>query len=163
VDFEETEARNNCWWPVVIQPTDRKWRVGGCCVLVIEKAFDTTWPSGLIYKLLEFAASFFKLISFLIDRKFKVLVEGSSRFRPCPNILQSTYKWRPPASGTHLALFVDDTCIYATQKHKRRVLCNLQRGLTAVNSWCECWNLKLGWSISPWRRTIKWTRHFLVK
>jgi hypothetical protein len=47
--------------------------------LNIEKAFDTTWHSGLLYKLpeLEFSTSLIKLISsFLIDRKFEVLVEG---------------------------------------------------------------------------------------
>jgi hypothetical protein len=45
----------------------------------IEKAFDTTWHSGLLYKLLEleFSTSFIKAIaSFLTDRKFEVLVEG---------------------------------------------------------------------------------------
>jgi hypothetical protein len=47
--------------------------------LGIEKAFDTTWHSGLLYKLseLEFSTSLIKLIaSFLTDRKFKVLVEN---------------------------------------------------------------------------------------
>jgi hypothetical protein len=43
----------------------------------------------------------------------------------------------PAATGTHDALFADDTCIYATEKHERRVLYKLQRGLTEVNSWCE--------------------------
>jgi hypothetical protein len=38
---------------------------------------------------------------------------------------------------------VDDTCIYATEKHERRALCKLQRGLTTVNSWCERWNSKI--------------------
>jgi hypothetical protein len=45
--------------------------------------------------------------------------------------------------GTHLALFVDDICIYETEKHERHVLCKLQRDLTAVNSWCERWNMKI--------------------
>jgi hypothetical protein len=47
--------------------------------LAIEKAFDTTWHSGLLYKLseLEFSTSPIKLIaSFLTKRKFEVLVEG---------------------------------------------------------------------------------------
>jgi hypothetical protein len=46
--------------------------------LDIEKAFDTTWHSGLICKLseLEFSTSLIKLIaSFLTGRKFKILVE----------------------------------------------------------------------------------------
>jgi hypothetical protein len=29
-------------------------------------------------------------------------------------------------------LWADDTCIYATEKHERRVFCKLHRGLTAV-------------------------------
>jgi hypothetical protein len=60
----------------------------------------------------------------------------------------------PAAPGTHLALFADDACIYAAEKHESRVLCKLQRGLTAVNAWYERWNIKtnkgqLRRSISP--------------
>jgi hypothetical protein len=47
--------------------------------LDIEKAFDTTWHSGLLCNSsgLEFSTSFIKLIdSFVTGRKFKVLVEG---------------------------------------------------------------------------------------
>jgi hypothetical protein len=46
---------------------------------VIEKVFDTTWHSGLLYKLpkLEFLISFIMLIrSFLSQCKFTILVEG---------------------------------------------------------------------------------------
>jgi hypothetical protein len=51
--------------------------------LNIEKVFDTTWHSGLLYKLSEseFSTSIIKLIaSFLTDRKFKVMVEGNANF-----------------------------------------------------------------------------------
>jgi retron-type reverse transcriptase len=47
--------------------------------LDIEKAFDTTWHSGLLYKLsnMEFSTNLIKLISsFLSQRKFCVSVEG---------------------------------------------------------------------------------------
>jgi hypothetical protein len=47
----------------------------------------------------------------------------------------------PAASGTHHALFLDDTCIYVTEKRERRVLCKLQRGIIAVKSWFERWNI----------------------
>jgi hypothetical protein len=40
----------------------------------------------------------------------------------------------PAAPGIHLVLFVDGTCIYETEKHERRVLCKLQRSLTAIKS-----------------------------
>jgi hypothetical protein len=45
----------------------------------IEKAFDTTWQHGLLYKLskLQFSTSLIKLIgSFLSQSQFSVLVEG---------------------------------------------------------------------------------------
>jgi hypothetical protein len=47
--------------------------------LDIEKAFDTTWQPGLLYKLskLQFSTSLIKLIgSFLSQRKFRVSVQG---------------------------------------------------------------------------------------
>jgi hypothetical protein len=65
----------------------------------------------------------------------------------------------PAASETHLALFADDTCIYAIEKHERRVLCKVQRGLTAVKSWCERWNIK----INEWNtQTIYFVRRLGV-
>jgi hypothetical protein len=48
-------------------------------LLDIKKAFDTTWCSGLLYKLSELAFStdlIKQIASFLTDRKLKVLVEG---------------------------------------------------------------------------------------
>jgi hypothetical protein len=41
----------------------------------------------------------------------------------------------PAAPGTNLTLFAEDTFIYATDKHERRVPCKLQRGFSTVNSW----------------------------
>jgi hypothetical protein len=110
--------------------------------LDIDKAFDTTWHSSPLYKLselrVEFSTSLINLIpSFSTDTAFKVLVVLAL-------VLCSLYiNDVTVAPGTQLALFADDTCIYATEKHKRRVLCKLQRGLTAVNSWYERWNIKI--------------------
>jgi hypothetical protein len=50
----------------------------GAVFLDIEKAFDTTWHTGLLYKLyiLEFSTSLIKIInSFLPQRTSRVLVE----------------------------------------------------------------------------------------
>jgi hypothetical protein len=116
--------------------------------LDIEEAFDTTWHSDLLYKLseLEFSTSLIKLTaSFLTDRKFKVFLEGEfSKQRKIAawvpqgsvlaQILYSLFiKEASAAPGTHLALFANDTCICATEKGERRVLCKPQRGLTAMN------------------------------
>jgi hypothetical protein len=105
----------------------------------IEKAFDTTWRSGLLCKLSEseFSTIHIKLIaSFLTNRNFKVLVEGEfstqreiaagvpqgSVLAP---VLYSLYiNDAPAAARTQLALFADDTCIYETEKHERRVSAN---------------------------------------
>jgi hypothetical protein len=97
---------------------------------VIEKAFNRTWHSGLLYKLseLEFSTSHIKLIaSFLTDRKFKDLVEGgffcakktsgraSTGFCPCRTIVQSIHKCCLHSTWiSSCILLVDNTCIYAT-------------------------------------------------
>jgi hypothetical protein len=126
--------------------------------LDIEKAFVTTWHSGLLLKLskLALSTSLITLVaSVLTTRLFDVLVEGEfsspreivagvpqgSVLAP---ILYSLYiNDAPTAPETHFALFADDTRIHATEKHERRVPCKLPRGLTAVKPWCERWNIKI--------------------
>jgi hypothetical protein len=113
------------------------------------------WP---IYKLseMQFLISLNKLIaSFLTKRQFKVSVEcvlsspkkimaGVLQGSVLAPVLYSLYmNDAPEAPGVLLALFADDTCIYATEKHEHRVLNKLQHGLTAVGSWCLCWNIKV--------------------
>jgi hypothetical protein len=49
----------------------------------------------------------------------------------------------PAAPGVPLALFALNTFIYTTEKHERRVLSKLQRGLTPVGSPCQRWNIKI--------------------
>jgi hypothetical protein len=49
----------------------------------------------------------------------------------------------PQTPGVYLALFADDTCLYATDRKEGYVLRKLQRGLDAIDTWCECWNIKI--------------------
>jgi hypothetical protein len=137
------EAGSSC------NPEFQQKYVDSCCVLDIQKVFDTTHHSGILHKLsdLGFSTSLIKLIpSFLTIRSFKVLVEGKismpreiaervpqgSILAP---ILYSLHINDALAAPTiHLALLADDTCIYATEKHESRVPCKLQQSLTAVNS-----------------------------
>jgi hypothetical protein len=97
--------------------------------LDIEKAFDTTWHTGLLYKLskMDFSASLIKLISsFLSNRKFSVLVEDEM-YVPrimkagvlqgsvlSPALFNMYINDMPQTTGVHLALFSDDTCLYVT-------------------------------------------------
>jgi retron-type reverse transcriptase len=92
----------------------------------IEKAFDTIWHSGLLYKLseMQLSISLIKLIaSFLSNIQFKVSVEGEllsprkimaggphgSVLAP---VLYSLYVYINDAPGVHLAVLADDSCIY---------------------------------------------------
>jgi hypothetical protein len=49
----------------------------------------------------------------------------------------------PQTPGVHLALFADDTCIYVTDRKEGCVLRKLQRGLIAMETWCETWNITI--------------------
>jgi retron-type reverse transcriptase len=114
--------------------------------LDIEKAFDTTGHSKL-----EFSTRLIQLISSFSERKFIVSVEGEistptemqagvpqgSVLSP---ILYNIYVNDPPQTqGVHLALFADDTCLYATDRKEGFIVRKLQRGLTSI----EAWNIKI--------------------
>jgi hypothetical protein len=93
--------------------------------LDIEKAFDTIWHLGLLYKLSEikFSISLIKLISSLLSqRKFWVLVEGEistplniqtgvsqgSILYPALYSIHINDMFQTP--GVYLGLFADDIC-----------------------------------------------------
>jgi retron-type reverse transcriptase len=126
--------------------------------LDIEKAFDTTWHTGLLYKLakLKFPLYLIKLInSYLINRKFRFSMEGEIS---TPRTMQAGVPQGsvlapllynlyindiPRTLGVHFGLFADDTCIYATDRNERYVIRKLQRGLNVIEIWCEHWNIKI--------------------
>jgi hypothetical protein len=107
----------------------------------------------------------FSLTEYLISGRRRIFYtkrnrgRGASRFRPYPNIVHSVYKRCPAEPGTHFTLFADYTCIYVAEQHERRVPWKLQRGLTAVNSWCEPWTIKINEG-KTW--AIYFTRRFRV-
>jgi len=45
--------------------------------------------------------------------------------------------------GVHLPLFADDTCVYARDRKEGYVLRKLQRDFTAMETWCDRWNIKI--------------------
>jgi hypothetical protein len=110
--------------------------------LDIEKASDTTWHTGLLYKTskLQFPSNLTKLIYlFLTNRVFRVSVEGKlSTPREIqagvpqgsvlvPKLYSLYINDTPRTPGVHLAVFADDTCIYATDRKQCHVLRKLQR------------------------------------
>jgi hypothetical protein len=49
----------------------------------------------------------------------------------------------PQTTGVNLAIFADNTCLYATESKEGYILRKLQHGLNSMASWCECWNIKI--------------------
>jgi hypothetical protein len=113
----------------------------------------------LLYTLTElnFSTRIIKLISsFLLQRKFRVSVEGEMstprciqaevhKVLSCPS-LYTTCKLMippPPTIGVNLALFTDDTSLYATEHKEGYVLRKVQRGLNSMLAWCERWINKI--------------------
>jgi hypothetical protein len=97
--------------------------------LDIEKIFDTTWQSDLLYKLskLEFSTNLIKLLgSFLSQRKFRVSVEGKVS---TPRVMQAGV---PQGSVLSPILFKEGF-----------IVGKLQRGLSSMEPWCERWNIKI--------------------
>jgi hypothetical protein len=128
--------------------------------LDFEKVFDTTRHPGLLYKLinLNYPVNTVKLTrSFLSNRKFKVLFEAEMS---APREVQAELAQgsvlslmlynlyindAPQTPGTQLALFADDTCIYAIDRKEGFTIRKLQRGLTAMEAWYERWNIKINY------------------
>jgi hypothetical protein len=125
--------------------------------LDIEKAFDTTWHNGLLYKFskMNFSASLIKLVSsFLSSRKFSVLVKGkmsAPRIMKAgvpqgsvlsPTLFNMYINDTPKTTGVNLALFADDACLYATECKEGYVLRKLQRVLISMAEWSKNWNIK---------------------
>jgi hypothetical protein len=115
--------------------------------LDIEKAFNTTWHAGLVYKLskLQFSINLTRLISsYLSYRKFRVSVEvelstpreiqaGVPQGSVLAPTLSNLHIYdNTQITGVQLAVFADYTYIYATDRNDTYVLRKLQCELTAV-------------------------------
>jgi hypothetical protein len=97
-----------------------------------------------------------KLISsFLSERKFSVSVEGEIS---TPNLMQAgvhqvsvlsptLYNMyrndAPQTPGVFVALFAEDTRLYATDRKKGSIVRKLQRCLSSTETWCVRWNIKI--------------------
>jgi hypothetical protein len=111
-----------------------------------------------LYKLskLQLSVSLIKLInSYQSHRKSIVSVEGElSTPRQidagvpqgsvlAPTLYSLYINDTSQTSRVQLALFADDTCMYATEGKEGYVLKKLQHCLTAMEAWCEQWNIKI--------------------
>jgi hypothetical protein len=131
-------------------------------LLNIDKAFDTTWHPGLLYKFskLHFSANVIKLFSsFLSNRKLRVTVEGELSSRReiqakvpqgsvLAHTLYSSYKNDAPRTpGVQLAFLADDTCTRVYSKVS---------GLAACSENCKWYNyLPLGAVVSLFYESVR--------
>jgi predicted nucleic acid-binding protein len=122
--------------------------------LNIENVFDKTWHLGLRYK---FSVILMKVIisSFLRENSESwsmmkclrqgIYKQGRHQVPSCPpHCTVYTYiNHTPQTSRVYLGLFVDKACINATARKEVYVLRKLHRGLSAIETWCVRWNIKI--------------------
>lgn len=133
----------------------------GLILLDIEKAFDSVWHNGLVYKLNAFGTPVYllKLIkSFVSDRSFLVAINGShSSARKIPAgvpqgsvlspILYSLYisDFKTPRN-CNVSFYADDTGLMAVAKHTKTIIKRLHDGLKSCDKYMQKWKIQLNTS-----------------
>lgn len=130
----------------------------GMILLDIEKAFDSVWHDGLIYKMIQmrFPVYIIKIIdSFIRKRNFEVYVnKGVSRKVEIPaGLAQGTcispilyalfVADMPNIENVQTALYADDTSLYTAAKSSNTIIKRLNNGLVALQQYFTKWKIKL--------------------
>jgi hypothetical protein len=130
----------------------------GMLLLDIEKAFDTVWHDGLIYKMSikNYPVYLLKLTrSFLTGRDFSLHYHGLvSRTHQIPAglpqgatmspTLYGIFTSDPPAlNGCEMAVFADDTAIFCTNSSVAVIVQSLQDGIDALQNYYISWKIKI--------------------
>lgn len=135
---------------------DRKITIAA--FLDIEKAFDTMWVDGLIYKLIRmrFPGYIIKIIlSYLKNRKFRVKlgdqlsdlaaindgVPQGSILGPLLFIIFMSDV--PTHTNTLLSMFADDTNALSTRTSQGRAKSNVQSHLNKLQSYYQKWKIRI--------------------
>jgi hypothetical protein len=109
----------------------------------IDKALHITQHFGVPYKLsqLKFSTSLIKInSSFHPCRKFRVSVWGEIS---TPKDVRARMPQSSVVSPTLCSICIRHLYIYATDRKEGYVLRKLQRGLSAIETWYERWNIKI--------------------
>ncbi|KAL4084539.1 hypothetical protein QTP88_027487 [Uroleucon formosanum] len=130
----------------------------GAVFIDISKAFDKVWHQGLLYKLkiINTPNYIFNIISeFLSNRQFSVKINDNfSDFAPItagvpqgsilgPTLFNVYISDIPQTPRTNIALFVDDTTIFAESRNIEAIIENLQNHLNILSSWCKNWKISI--------------------
>lgn len=131
----------------------------GLVKLDVEKASDSVWHDGLIYKLKEkfnFPQTLWKLIdSFIRDREFIVYVKGSKSYKVkmSAGLAQGTVlnpllyilyvSDIPIPVNVQLAMYADDIAIYTSSYDPDAVVRNLNNALNVLRKYFVQWKIKI--------------------
>ena len=127
-------------------------------LLDIEKAFDTVWHRGLIYKLdrYKFPKYIIKIIiSYLYKRKFKINIQNifSKEYVIVAGVPQGSILGPilfllyindfPRGINTTIAFFADDTALIADSWRKMYAIKYLQRHIEDLEKYYNDWKIKI--------------------
>lgn len=130
----------------------------GMALLDIEKAFDTVWHDGLIYKLLkaETPLPLVRIIDdYLRDRTFTVTIKGENsnpRKVPMgvpqgsilgPHLFSVYIHDVPVPQNCQLALYADDLAIYTCSSSRKIIARRLEFGLQKLRNFYSKWKIKI--------------------
>lgn len=133
-------------------------RSTGVVLLDFEKAYDTVWHNGLIFKLNQFNFPIYlcKLIkSFVTNRKFMVNYDGHdsdlmnvSAGLPQGSVLSPTLysifisDFVKPKS-VDIALYADDTCLISSAKSSNVITRRLNKSFIQISKYFYKWKIKI--------------------
>lgn len=135
----------------------RKWSTG-MVFLDVEKAFDSIWHDGLIYKLIKLKLPTFlirMINAFIRNRKFAVQVNntisdkvdipaGLAQGTCISPILYSLFiADMPNFNKTELALYADDTAIFTSSKQSNTIIKRLSHALQTLELYFRQWKIKI--------------------
>lgn len=129
----------------------------GILTFDIEKAFDSIWHRGLIYKMLKlnFPLYLVKLVnSFLSRRSFFVSIQGkdSPLHRivaglPQGSVLSPTlfnvFMSDLSITASDKGLFADDTAVFCANKSPNKIVKKLNSASKQLSDFCSKWKIKL--------------------
>lgn len=135
-----------------------KDNVTSMALLDIEKAFDTVWIDGIVYKLIryKFPGYLIRLINnYLRDRKFYVKINKAvSKLRysragvpqgsvPGPVLFSYFINDVPKFPKTNLAIYADDTAVYAHSFNTQVATKQCQIHCNQISDFARTWKIKI--------------------
>lgn len=141
----------------IVNNKRRKWS-SGAVLLDIEKAFDSIWHDGLIYKLIKLKIPTFlirMIDAFIRNRKLSVHVNNakSTEVNMPAGLPQGTclspilyalfIADLPKQKSTQLALYADDTAAYTSSKQSNVIIKRLAQALVELEKYFFKWKIKI--------------------